>query len=98
MTAKKKNTRLPRLVIEDSVAKEFAELPNEAREQKVLITGFVVILETYDGHTKKLRVKKSKDLTEWAANGMIARASNAYANDPEEDDDDYYNPEWYWEQ
>ena len=96
MTAKKKTQRMPKLIIEDSVAKEFAELPKEAQKEKVLITGFVVILETYDGHKKKLRVKKSHDLTEWAANGMLARSLGAFADDPEDDDD--YNPEWYWDQ
>jgi hypothetical protein len=95
MTTKK--TRLPKITIEDSVANEFSELPKEAREQKVLITGYVVILETYDGHKKKLKIKKSKDLTDWAANGMLARAQGAYADDPE-DDDEFYNPNWYWEQ
>jgi hypothetical protein len=95
MTTKK--TRMPRIVIEDSIAKEFADLPNEAKANKVLITGFVAILEIYDGNTKKLKVMKSRDLTEWAANGMIARASGAYADDPE-DEDTEYNPNWYWEQ
>jgi hypothetical protein len=95
MTTKK--TRMPRIVIEDSIAKEFADLPNEAKANKVLITGFVAILEIYDGNTKKLKVMKSRDLTEWAANGMIARASGAYADDPEDEDTDY-NPNWYWEQ
>jgi hypothetical protein len=95
MTTKK--TRMPRIIIEDSIAKEFADLPNEAKANKVLITGFVAILEIYDGNTKKLKVMKSRDLTEWAANGMIARASGAYADDPEDEDTDY-NPNWYWEQ
>jgi hypothetical protein len=95
MTAKK--TKMPKIVIEDSIAKEFAELPNEARANRVLITGFVAILEVYDGNTKKLKVMKSKDLTDWAANGMVARAQGAYADDPE-DDDTQYNPNWYWEQ
>jgi hypothetical protein len=95
MTTKK--TRMPRIVIEDSIAKEFADLPSEAKANKVLITGFVAILEIYDGNTKKLKVMKSRDLTEWAANGMIARASGAYADDPEDEDTDY-NPNWYWEQ
>jgi hypothetical protein len=88
---------MPRIVIEDSIAKEFADLPNEAKANKVLITGFVAILEIYDGNTKRLKVMKSRDLTEWAANGMIARASGAYADDPEDEDTDY-NPNWYWEQ
>ena len=88
---------MPRIVIEDSIAKEFADLPNEAKANKVLITGFVAIIEIYDGNTKKLKVTKSRDLTEWAANGMIARASGAYADDPEDEDTDY-NPNWYWEQ
>jgi hypothetical protein len=95
MTTKK--TRMPRIVIEDSIAKEFADLPNQAKANKVLCTGFVAILEIYDGNTKKLKVMKSRDLTEWAANGMIARASGAYADDPEDEDTDY-NPNWYWEQ
>ena len=97
MTQKKKINRMPRIVIEDSVAKEFAELPKEAHDQKVLITGYVVILETYDGHKKKLKIKKSNDLTDWAANGMIARAQGAYADDPD-DDETNYDPEWYWNQ
>lgn len=97
MTQKKKTTRMPRIVIEDSVAKEFAELPKEAHDRKVLITGYVVILETYDGHKKKLKIKKSNDLTDWAANGMIARAQGAYADDLD-DDDTNYDPEWYWNQ
>jgi hypothetical protein len=88
---------MPRIVIEDSIAKEFADLPNEAKANKVLITGFVAILEIYDGNAKRLKVMKSRDLTEWAANGMIARASGAYADDPEDEDTDY-NPNWYWEQ
>ena len=95
MTAKKQ--KLPRVQIEDSIAKEFAELPKEARANRVLITGFVAILEVYDGNTKKLKVMKSSDLTDWAANGMIARAQGAYADDPD-DDDTAYNPNWYWEQ
>jgi len=95
MTPKK--TRMPKVIIEDSVAKEFSELPKEARAQKVLITGFVVILETYDGNQKKLRIKKSKDMPEWSANGMISWAQKGFQTDPE-DDDDYYNPDWYWEQ
>lgn len=95
MTTKK--TKMPKIIIEDSIAKEFAELPNEARANRVLITGFVAILEVYDGNTKKLKVMKSRDLTDWAANGMIARAQGAYADDPE-DDDTQYNPNWYWEQ
>lgn len=97
MTQKKKINRMPRIVIEDSVAKEFAELPKEAHDQRVLITGYVVILETYDGHKKKLKIKKSNDLTDWAANGMIARAQGAYADDPD-DDETNYDPEWYWNQ
>jgi hypothetical protein len=97
MTAKKKTTRLPKIEIEDSIAKEFANLPEEARANKVLITGFVAVLEIYDGNTKKLKVMKSQDLTDWAANGMIARAQGAYADDPEDDDTDY-NPNWYWNQ
>ena len=95
MTAKKQ--RLPRVQIEDSIAQEFAELPKGAKAHKVLITGFVAILEVYDGNTKKLKVMKSSDLTDWAANGMIARAQGAYADDPD-DDDTAYNPNWYWEQ
>jgi hypothetical protein len=97
MTAKKKTTRMPRVEIEDSVAKELANVQQEAKEQKLLITGFVVILETYDGHRKKLKVKKSHDLPDWSANGMVARVQGIYADDPDDDDADY-NPEWYWNQ
>jgi hypothetical protein len=95
MTAKK--LKMPKVTIEDSVANEFANLPKSARDQKVLITGFVAVLEVYDGNTKKLKVIRNKDLTDWAANGMIGWAQGSFSQDPE-DDDDFYNPEWYWEQ
>jgi len=97
MTAKKRTQKLPRIEIEDSVAKELGDIASEAKAKKVLITGFVVILEAYDGHTKKLKVRKSHDLTDWAANGMVARVQGVFADDPEDDDSDY-NPQWYWEQ
>lgn len=94
MTAKR--IKMPKITIEDSVAHEFAELPKQAKEQKLLITGFVAVLETYDGRTKRLKILKSKDLPEWSANGIIGWAQGAFNQDPE--DDDYYDPNWYWEQ
>ena len=94
--AAKRATRQP-IEIEDSVAKELANIQHEAKEQKILITGFVVILETYDGNKKRVKVTKSRDLPAWSANGMLAKMQGAYADDPEEDDADY-NPNWSWEQ
>lgn len=94
MTAKK--VKMPKVTIEDSIAKEFSQLPKTAREQKVLVTGFVAILETYDGHQKKLKILKNKDLPDWSANGMIGWAQGAFSQDPE--DDDFYDPEWFWDQ
>lgn len=96
MTAKKPR-QLPKFTMQDSVAIELANIPIEAQQQKLLITGFVLILETYDGNTKKLRVKRSHDLPLWTANGMIAKMRDAYADDPDDDESDY-NPDWYWEQ
>jgi hypothetical protein len=97
MTAKRKVQRMPKIDIEDSVAKEFSDFPKEAKANKVLITSFVVIIETYDGQQKKLRMKKSKNLQDWAANGMLSWAQKGFMTESE-DDDDFYNPEWYWEQ
>ena len=54
------------------------------------------MLETYDGRTKRLKVLKNKDLPDWSANGMIGWAQGAFNQDPE--DDDFYDPNWYWEQ
>ena len=93
-----KKVRMPKVQIEDSIAQEFAELPKEARANKVLITGFVVILETYDGNQRRLKVKKSRDLPDWTANGMLGWSQGAFSPDEDDDDDSDYNPEWYWNQ
>jgi hypothetical protein len=69
------------------------------REQE-LVTGFVVLLETYDGKKKKMRTVVSPDMPEYQVFGMInfANETFAYADSPDDDEDfdsDDYDPDWY---
>ena len=69
-----------------------------AREE--LVTGFVVLLETYDGKKKKMRTVVSPGMPEYQVFGMINFANQTfeYADSPDDDDfddDTDYDPDWY---
>ena len=75
---------------------------NEAHKRGELVSGFVCLLETYDGKKKKMRTIPSPGLTEYQTFGMInyANVNFEYALPDDDDDDDFddYNPNWYWNQ
>ncbi len=65
-----------------------------------LVTGFVCLLETYNGKRKKMITVTSPEMPEYQAYGMINFASInfEYADTPEDDDwdeDSDYDPDWY---
>ena len=73
---------------------------NAAHDRNELVTGFVVLLETYNGKRKKMMTVTSPEMPEYQAYGMINFASInfEYADTPDDDDwdeDSDYDPDWY---
>lgn len=73
---------------------------NFVHKEQELVTGFVVLLETYDGKKKKMRTVVSPGMPEYQIFGMInfANETFVYADSPDEDEDfdsDDYDPDWY---
>jgi hypothetical protein len=73
---------------------------NAAHDRNELVTGFVVLLETYNGKRKKMMTVTSPEMPEYQAYGMINFASInfEYADSPDDDEDfdsDDYDPDWY---
>jgi hypothetical protein len=72
---------------------------NAAHDRNELVTGFVVLLETYNGKRKKMMTVTSPEMPEYQAYGMINFASInfEYADTPDDDDfeEDDYDPDWY---
>jgi hypothetical protein len=72
---------------------------NAAHDRNELVTGFVVLLETYNGKRKKMITVTSPEMPEYQAYGMINFASinfeYASPDDDEDFDSDDYDPDWY---
>ena len=73
---------------------------NAAHDRNELVTGFVVLLETYNVKRKKMMTFTSPEMPEYQAYGMINFASInfEYADTPDDDDwdeDSDYDPDWY---
>jgi hypothetical protein len=73
---------------------------NAAHDRNELVTGFVVLLETYNGKRKRMMTITSPEMPEYQAYGMINFASInfEYADSPDDDEDfdsDDYDPDWY---
>ena len=73
---------------------------NAAHDRNELVTGFVVLLETYNGKRKRMMTVTSPEMPEYQAYGMINFASInfEYADSPDDDEDfdsDDYDPDWY---
>jgi hypothetical protein len=74
---------------------------NEAHAKGRLVTGYVVLLETYDSKgKKKLNTIGSPGMLEYQMYGMIDFASRTfeYATGPDDDDfddDTDYDPNWH---
>ena len=73
---------------------------NYVHKEQELVTGFVVLLETYDGKKKKMRTVVSPGMPEYQIFGMINFANETFAyadtsDDDEDFDSDDYDPDWY---
>ena len=91
--AKKKTIELP-----DVMASELVRIINTAHEDGKLITGFVVCVELFDGKKKTIKIVANQDMPQHSVFGIINYAAEKYqfTMSPEEDeDDDFYDPEWF---
>jgi hypothetical protein len=91
--AKKQTIELP-----DVMALELVRIINTAHEDGKLITGFVAILEMFDGKKKTIKITSNADMPQHSVFGIINFAAEKYqftiAPD-EDDDDDFYDPNWF---
>ena len=91
--AKKQTIELP-----DVMAGELVRVVNTAHEEGKLIVGFVALLEVFDGKKKTVKIIANQDMPQHSVFGMINFAAEKYQFTiaPDEDeDDDFYNPNWY---
>ena len=91
--AKKQTIELP-----DVMASELVRIVNTAHEDGKLITGFVCLLEVFDGRKKTIKIASNADMPQHSVFGMINYAAEKYQFTlaPDEDeDDDFYDPEWF---
>jgi hypothetical protein len=90
--AKKQTIELP-----DVMATELVRIINTAHEDGKLITGFVACLELFDGRKKTIKIVANQDMPQHSVFGIINYAAEKYqfTMSPEEDDDDFYDPEWF---
>ena len=90
--AKKQTIELP-----DVMASELVKVINTAHEDGKLITGFVCLLEVFDGRKKTIKIQANADMPQHSVFGMINFAAEKYqfTMSPEEDDNDFYDPEWF---
>ena len=90
--AKKQTIELP-----DVMATELVRINNTAHEDGKLITGFVACLELFDGRKKTIKIVANQDMPQHSVFGIINYAAEKYQFTlaPEEDDDDFYDPEWF---
>jgi hypothetical protein len=90
--AKKQTIELP-----DVMATELVRIINTAHEDGKLITGFVTCLELFDGRKKTIKIVANQDMPQHSVFGIINYAAEKYqfTMSPEEDDDDFYDPEWF---
>jgi len=90
--AKKQTIELP-----DVMASELVRIVNTAHEDGKLITGFVCVMEVFDGKKKTIKIAANADMPQHSVFGMINYAAEKYqfTMSPEEDDDDFYDPEWF---
>jgi hypothetical protein len=91
--AKKETIELP-----DVMALELVKVVNKAHEDGKLIVGFVTLLEVFDGKKKTIKIMANEDMPQHSVFGMINYAAEKYQFTlaPDEDeDDDFYDPNWY---
>ena len=91
--ANKQTIELP-----DVMASELVKVINTAHEDGKLITGFVCLLEVFDGRKKTIKIQANADMPQHSVFGIINYAAEKYQFTlaPDEDeDDDFYDPNWY---
>ena len=91
--AKKQTIELP-----DVMAAELVRIVNKAHEDGKLIVGFVTLLEVFDGKKKTIKIMANEDMPQHSVFGMINYAAEKYQFTlaPDEDeDDDFYDPNWF---
>ena len=90
--AKKTTIELP-----DVMAQDLVKIVNTAHEKGKLITGFVACLELFDGKEKTIKIVSNRDMPQHTVFGIINYAAEKYQfiMTPEEDEDDFYDPEWF---
>jgi hypothetical protein len=91
--SKKQTIELP-----DVMAGELVKVINRAHEDGKLITGFVCLLETFDGKKKTIKIMANEDMPQHSVFGIINFAAEKYQFTlaPDEDeDDDFYDPNWF---
>jgi hypothetical protein len=88
-----------KIEIPDVFGDALISVMNAAHAKGELVTGFVCLLETYNGKRKKMITVVSPEMPEYQAYGMINFASInfEYADTPDDDDfeEDDYDPDWY---
>jgi hypothetical protein len=80
------------------MASELIKVINKAHEDGKLIVGFVTLLEVFDGKKKTIKIMANEDMPQHSVFGMINYAAEKYQFTlaPDEDeDDDFYDPNWY---
>ena len=91
--SKKQTIELP-----DVMAGELVRIVNTAHEEGKLIVGFVACLELFDGRKKTVKIVANQDMPQHSVFGIINYAAEKYQFTlaPDEDeDDDFYDPEWF---
>lgn len=91
--SKKQSIELP-----DVMAGELVRVINTAHEDGKLITGFVAILEVFDGKKKTIKIQANSDMPQHSIFGIINFAAEKYQftiSPDEDEDDDFYDPNWY---
>jgi len=91
--AKKETIELP-----DVMASELVRIINTAHENGKLIVGFVACLELFDGKKKTIKIVANQEMPQHSVFGIINYAAEKYQFTlaPDEDeDDDFYDPEWF---
>jgi len=91
--AKKETIELP-----DVMAGELVRIVNTAHKDGKLIVGFVACLELFDGKKKTIKIVANQEMPQHSVFGIINYAAEKYqfTMSPDEDeDDDFYDPEWF---
>jgi len=91
--SKKQSIELP-----DVMASELVRIINTAHEDGKLITGFVCVLEVFDGKKKSIKIMANQDMPQHSVFGIINYAAEKYqftVAPDEDEDDDFYDPEWF---